>query len=436
VAEILRMPEVAANTPEAVLSSWNVALDAPYSAGTAIVTVETEKAVVDVEAESDGVLLRFLVDPGSTVEVGAPIAVLGAVGEGAEAVQALLVDLRPTGSAPEAGADVPGPGGTADAVPAPPVTGSANGAGGPSSARLFSSPLARRVARDLGVDLATVVGTGPGGRIRRGDVETAAANRDQRLGAAPAAATAPAVEPSAPAAPAPGQAAAVVAGVRDEPVSRVRAAIARRLTESKQTAPHFYVRGSARVDRLLALRSEINAGGGPKVSVNDLVVKAVGRAHTLVPALNVTWGGDVVRHHEQVDVAIAVTTGTGLVTPVLRGVDGLGLHAVSATARDLAERARDRRLAQHELEGGTITVSNLGMFGTEEFAAIINPPQASILAVGAAREEAVVVDGAITVGRVLRVTLSVDHRPVDGAAAAQWMQALVGLLENPLQILV
>lgn len=430
MAEILRMPEVAAGTTEAVLAAWNVGVEAPYSAGTALVTVETEKAVVDVEAESDGVLLRLLVEPGTTVEVGTPIAVYGAAEESADAVEALLAELGVA-----AAGDVVGPDAAVSVEDAgtPAVVVEAtepNGVNGSGPERLFSSPLARRVARELGVDLTAVVGTGPGGRIRRKDVEAAAV-------AAPVTATAPAAPPPAPeprtasAATVPGP-----AGSREEPVSRMRAAIARRLTESKQTAPHFYVRGSARVDRLLALRAEVNAGGGPKVSVNDLVVKAVAKAHTLVPALNVTWHGDVVRHHERVDVAVAVATEHGLLTPVLRAVDTLPLQQIAAATRDLADRARDRRLQQAELEGGSVTVTNLGMFGTEEFAAIINPPQASILAVGAARPEAVVVDGAVTVARVLRVTLSVDHRPVDGADAGRWMQAFVGLLENPLQILV
>jgi len=445
VPEILRMPEVAANTPSAVLSSWNVDLDAPYRAGTALVTVETDKAVVDVEAEQDGVLLRLLADAGSTVEVGAPIAVLGAVGEGPEDAARLLA-----GEAGEAGDAV------ADGEERA-VSAASGDLAAPS--RVFSSPLARRIAREHGVDLAAVVGTGPGGRIRRADVEAAVAAVAAQAAApapAPASEPAPATQP-APASqpvpapeprPAPGPAPEPVpqpvtvvtpgAGYREVPTSRLRRAIARRLTESKQTAPHFYLRGSARVDALLALREQINAGGGdvPRVSVNDLVVKAVGVAHRQVPGLNVAWAQDAIRHYDAVDVAIAVATDDGLVTPVLRGVDRLRLHEIAAATRDLAERARARRLRQAELEGGSLTVTNLGMYGTEEFAAIINPPQAAILAVGAARPEAVVVDGVLAVGTVLRVTLSVDHRPVDGATAADWMRGFLRLLENPLQILV
>jgi len=419
VPEILRMPEVAAGATEAILSAWNVPVGQAYSAGDLLVTIETDKAVVDVEAETDGVLLRLLAEAGATVEVGSPIAVTGAVGESADddAIAALGV----VGSSVE-------PEASDAALPETPaavhVAASATvGAG--DGERVFASPLARKIARDAGVDLSLLEGSGPGGRIRRRDVEAHLAGR-------PAAPATPAVA----AAPKPAVVPATHAEYVDEPNSRLRNAIAARLTESKTTAPHFYVRGSARVDRLLALRKEINDGGDVKVSVNDLVVKAVAKAHTLVPSLNVIWTGDAIRHFSRVDVAIAVATESGLVTPVVRGVDRLSLGELAAATADLAARAKDKRLQQSELEGGTISVSNLGMFGTEDFAAIINPPQASILAVGAARQEPVVVDGALAVGTVMHVTLSVDHRPVDGAAAAEWMRAFVGLLEAPTRILV
>lgn len=416
--EILRMPEVAAGATEAILSAWNVPVGQAYSAGDLLVTIETDKAVVDVEAEADGVLLRLLAEAGATVEVGSPIAVTGASGETVDdaAIAALCISSPTSTDAPAA------------AVVAASVAAAAATAPATPGERVFASPLARKIARDAGVDLADLDGTGPGGRIRRRDVEA-------HLAAAPAASVA------APAAPAPAASPKPVAVTGDaeyvdEPNSRLRNAIAARLTESKTTAPHFYVRGSARVDRLLALRKEINDGGDIKVSVNDLVVKAVAKAHTLVPALNVIWTGDAIRHFSRVDVSIAVATESGLVTPVVRGVDRLSLGELAAATQDLAARAKDKRLQQSELEGGTISVSNLGMFGTEDFAAIINPPQASILAVGAARQEPVVVDGALAVGTVMHVTLSVDHRPVDGAAAAEWMRAFLGLLEAPARILV
>jgi pyruvate dehydrogenase E2 component (dihydrolipoamide acetyltransferase) len=211
--------------------------------------------------------------------------------------------------------------------------------------------------------------------------------------------------------------------------------VAERLTESKTTAPHFYLRATVPVDRLLALRAELNEGAGTRVSVNDLVVKAVARAHVAVPDLNVTWGPDAVRHYDSVDVAVAVATDSGLVTPVLRSVEDMTITTVAQSTRDLAERARSGQLRQHELEGGSISVTNLGMHGTEEFAAIINPPQAAILAVGAARQEPVAVDGRLEVATVMRLTVSVDHRPVDGVVGARWLAALTDLLQHPARIL-
>jgi len=225
------------------------------------------------------------------------------------------------------------------------------------------------------------------------------------------------------------------AGYRDVPHTKLRRLVAERLTESKTTAPHFYLRATVPVDRLLALRAELNDGAETRISVNDLVVKAVARAHVVVPELNVTWGPDAVRQYDAVDVAVAVATDNGLVTPVLRSVEEMTITTVARTTRDLAERARAGQLRQHELEGGSISVTNLGMYGTEEFAAIINPPQAAILAVGAAREEPVAVDGALEVATVMRLTLSVDHRPVDGVVGARWMAALTDLLEHPARIL-
>ena len=430
MARLLRMPEVAANATVAVVSDWPVAENEPFREADAIATIETEKAVVDVPADADGVILRTLVQPGAEVEVGAPIALIGDRGEQVDDVDALLVEL----GAGERVAPVDAGAGSVDGAA---VDGSVNGASsgdgvdgvdgvGPTEVhRVFSSPLARRLARDAGLRLDQLVGTGPGGRIVRRDVE--AAVRQQPAGEAPAEPSTPADEPAP---------SAAAAGYADTPHSRVRRATAARLTESKQQAPHFYVRGTARVDRLLRLRERINAAGGVKVSVNDFVVKAVGAAHGLVPAMNVIWTAEAVRAFERVDVAVAVATERGLLTPVVRDVGSLSLSAVARTTADLATRAREGRLRQEELEGGTISVTNLGMYGTEEFTAIINPPHAAILAVGAARPEAVVRKGKLRAATVVHVTLSVDHRPVDGVVAAQWMRAFVELLENPERILV
>lgn len=416
--EVLRMPEVATNVREAIVAGWNVALGAAYRAGDPLVTVETEKAVVDVEAEADGILLRILVPAGTEVAVGAPIAVWGSAADSEADVEALVGSLGLSGSSAPSDA-------TDSAAP---------------ETRLFATPLTRKLASERGIDLRTVKGSGPRGRIRRRDLDALPALATPTPAAVPARHAAPEANPAVPAVPAVTVTASTSpasgAAYEDVPNSRIRQAIARRLTESKQTAPHFYLRGSARVDHLLELRRQVNAPGPMKVSVNDLIVKAVARAHVLVPGLNVQWNGDSIRHFTGVDVAIAVSTDNGLVTPVIRGVESLSLSQLVSATQDLIARAKDRRLQQHELDGGSISVTNLGMYGTEEFAAIINPPQAAILAVGAARLEPVVIDGALAVATVLRVTLAVDHRPVDGATAAQWMAAFVGLLEHPLQILL
>lgn len=436
MASLLRMPEVAANAVEAVLQEWQVAENAAFSAEETIATVETEKAVIDVEAEADGVILKRLVADGALVEVGAPIALLGDPGEQVDDVDALLSELGVTSGAavvaperrmvpddPEGGTANTG---TQNGLPAPAAarddttdTADSEGTTDPvdRDGRTFASPLARRLAREAGLAVQEIEGTGPGGRIIRRDVETAIASRT-----------------GSPASPAPPSAPAG-SGHADTPHTRMRRAIASRLTESKQTAPHFYLRSTVRVDELLRLRAQLNDGAPVKVSVNDLVIKAVARAHTMVPAMNVIWTPDAVRSFSSVDIAVAVATDRGLLTPVLRGVDSMSITAVAATVRDLAERAKAGTLRQEELDGGTISVTNLGMFGTEEFAAIINPPHSAILAVGAARQEPVVEDGQLAVGTVMRVTLSVDHRPVDGVLAAQWLAAFVSLLERPAQIL-
>ena len=445
--ELLRMPEIATGTTEAVLSSWSVAENASVSARDVVATVETAKAVVDVEAETDGVILRLLVEPGAEVETGAPIALVGAAGESVTDLDAALRELGVTDvpttpatvephrePAGEVAVEVP------EAAPAPsPLAGAAesssasstagsNGSNGHAHGRVFASPLARRLAHEAGLRVEDLSGTGPGGRIVRRDVE-----RAQAEGGADSGATRPAAPAAAPAGQAPGSRGA--AGFRDVPHSKLRRLVADRLTESKTTAPHFYLRATVPVDRLLALRAELNDGAETRISVNDLVVKAVARAHVAVPDLNVTWGPDAVRHYDSVDVAVAVATDNGLVTPVLRGVEDMTITTVARTTRDLAERARSGQLRQHELEGGSISVTNLGMYGTEEFAAIINPPQAAILAVGAAREEPVAVDGRLEVATVMRLTLSVDHRPVDGVVGARWLAALTDLLQHPARIL-
>ena len=420
---VLRMPGVSANATEAVLSEWLVAEAGEFTASDSLATIETDKALVDVEADNAGVVLKTLVAPGTRVEVGAPIAVLGEPGEQVDDLDALLRDL---GVAEESAAvmperrDVPevDPGSAAPLVdPAPVAVGSSKSVGG-SNGRVFASPLARRMARDAGIPIEQIPGTGPRQRVLRRDVESALA-----------------ADTSAPSLQIPG---ASPPAYDDIPHSRVRRLTADRLVASKREAPHFYLRATVRAERLLALRTELNDAlgeDGLKVSVNDLVVMAVAAAHRRVPELNVTWTDDAVRRWQTSDVAVAVATERGLVTPVVRDVGSRSISSIAAAVRDLAGRAREGRLRQEELEGGSITVTNLGMYGVEEFAAIINPPHAAILAVGAVRDEPVVEAGAVVPGSVMTLTLSVDHRPVDGVVAARWLAELTALLERPVRLL-
>jgi pyruvate dehydrogenase E2 component (dihydrolipoamide acetyltransferase) len=289
----------------------------------------------------------------------------------------------------------------------------------PPRARTFASPIVRRLAREQGIDLAAIEGTGPNGRIVRRDLERLLAPAERQL--------APVAQPPGAAQP---DAGTLI------PHTPIRRAIARRVTESKATTPHFYLTTECVVDELLGLRERVNQTAPVKISVNDFVIMAVAAAFGDVPEANVTWTDEGLVAHTGVDVSIAVATEGGLVTPVLRGAGTKRLSVIAAEARSLAQRARDRRLQQHELEGGAFSISNLGMYGTLEFSAIINPPQSGILAVGAATPQPVVVDGAVAVATVMRCTLSVDHRAIDGALAARWLAAFTARIQSPLGMIV
>jgi pyruvate dehydrogenase E2 component (dihydrolipoamide acetyltransferase) len=362
------------------------------------------------------VILRKLVREGTDVQVGEPIALIGSLSESTDDLDAILrtLGVSDLAAVPAAPALIPAAVPKVEA-PTPAAPGQ----------RLFASPLARRLARDAQLPIDELVGTGPNGRIVRRDIERAVADTANRADTAASVATLTERAEGV------GNAAYV-----DLPLTRIRRLVSERLTESKRSVPHFYLRATAQVDRLLALRAELNDGDAPvRFSVNDLVVKAVARAHVLVPALNVIWTPDAIRQFNTVDVAVAVATPRGLYTPVVRSVERASLTSLATTIRDAASRAAAGQLQPHELEGGSVTVTNLGMFGVVDFAAIINPPHSSILAVGAVREEPVVSGGEVKVGSVMHLTLSVDHRPVDGAAAAEWMRVFVGLLERPVQII-
>lgn len=417
MATILRMPEVLANATEAVVSAWTVAEGSAFSTGDTLAEVETEKALVDLPAEQDGILGRILARPGETTEVGAPIAVLISKGETEADIDAALGAVaagdpqRVSVPEPVVEAEVSPDAPAAEALPSMTVTSS------PTRERLFVSPIARVKAREAGIELATLTGTGPAGRIVRADVEAAMANPPVAVGRPEAASEAS-------------------AGYTAIPHTGMRKAIARRLTESKSTVPHFYLTTDCKVDELLAMRAKANAGSAVKISVNDFVIKAAAAAFADVPGANVTWTDTDLRLWDSVDIAVAVATDGGLLTPVLRGVEKLTLTEIASSVVELAGRARAGRLRQEELEGGSFSVTNLGMYGTTEFSAILNPPQSGILAIGAATPQPVVVDAQVEIATVMRCTLSVDHRAVDGALAARWLAAFTARIENPVSILI
>jgi pyruvate dehydrogenase E2 component (dihydrolipoamide acetyltransferase) len=405
MATVVRMPEVLANAGEAIIQTWLVTVGQTIAVGDPIAEIETEKAVVEYAAEVDGILSKLLAEAGSTIAVGEPIALVLAPGETDTDVEPVpLTDAAPRD--PESAAPV------LESQTVPEAPAATNGR------RLFATPLVRKLAKEKGIDLGSVTGTGPGGRIVRRDLEKV----------------------PVPAAPEPArrvvESPVPTGDYVDTPLTGMRKAIARRLTESKTTVPHFYVVADCRVDALLDLRRSVNAAGTVKVSVNDFVLKAVAGALVEVPEANSIWNGDSIRTFSGVDIAVAVAVDGGLLTPVVRNVHTLPLSGISTQIADLAARARAGKIKQQELEGGSFSVSNLGMYGVTEFSAILNPPQSGILAVGGAVQKPVVVDGALAVGTVMTVTLSADHRVIDGAVAAQWMAAFVRRIENPLTILI
>ena len=413
MAYLIKLPSVAADASGGILHQWLKQEGDRVAVGDALAEVETEKAIVEINAEQAGVLGRIVVLAGpASVPINTVIGVLVADGEDAAAIDRALAEH-----------------GGAKAAAAPSVGSAAGGATGASAAhaasstaavpggRLFASPVARRLAAQWHVDLLGVTGTGPHGRIVRRDVEAA---RDRAPAAAPAAA------------PLAGRPAA-----RRVPHTGMRRAIARRLTESKQHVPHFYLTVDCRMDALLALRAQANHGGAVKLSVNDFIVRAAALALREVPEVNASWHDDDIEYHAGADISVAVATDGGLVTPIVRDADVKSLSVIGAEIVELAKRAKVNRLKPEEFTGGSLTVSNLGMYGVSQFAAIINPPQAAILAVGAAERRPVVdADGQLVAATVMTVTLSADHRVVDGAVGARWLAAFRALIENPVRILL
>ena len=433
MATAILMPALSPTMTEGKLAQWLKAEGDVVAAGDVLAEIETDKATMEVEAVDEGVLAKIVV-PGGTegVAVNAVIAVLADEGEDAAGVDvdALSTLPSPAPSAAPASASEPTPASAPAPAPVAAPTPAPIPLPTPAPAtRVFASPLARRLAGDAGIDLTAVAGSGPRGRIVKKDVEAAIAAGPVPAAVAPAIATGPT---PAPAGDLPG-----MPGYDAIPHSMMRKTIARRLTESKQTAPHFYLTVDCRIDELLDLRKKLNANANDyKLSVNDLIIRAAALALKEVPEANASWFEDAVRMWHTVDISVAVAIEGGLITPIIRGAEGKGLKAISSEMKDLAERARVGKLAPEEYQGGTFSISNLGMFGIKEFSAVINPPQGAILAVGAGEPRPVVVDGALAVGTVMNCTLSVDHRVVDGAVGAAFMQVFKGLIEEPLKMLL
>ena len=428
MATNILMPALSPTMTEGNLARWLKKEGERIKAGDVIAEIETDKATMEVEAVDEGILGKILVPDGSQgVKVNDVIAVL--VDEG-EAVPSGAPAAAPAPAA-AAPAAAPAPAAAAPAAPAalnpqplPPSGGD----------RVFASPLARRMAQQAGLDLAGVKGSGPNGRIVKADIEAALSRGPA---AAPAAAPAPAPAPKPPAAPV-----VVTAPHTAVPNSTMRKVIARRLSESKATIPHFYVTMDIEIDALLKLRADLNARspkdgpGAYKLSVNDLVIKATAATLRRFPSCNATWTDDAIIQYHDVDISVAVSIPDGLITPIVRSADKKGLAAISNEMKDLAARAKSGKLKPEEFQGGGFSISNMGMYGVSDFSAIINPPQAGILAVSAGLQRPVVKDGALAIATVMTCTLSVDHRVIDGALAAEFMQALKRTIEDPLSLML
>lgn len=439
--EIL-MPALSPTMEEGTLAKWLVKEGDAVQSGDVIAEIETDKATMEFEAVDEGTIGKILIAEGSAdVKVNTPIAVLLEEGESASDIGSAS---KPAPAAPQASAAADEVSPTGAAEKAAPASVPAPAAPNKDGTRIFASPLARRIAGQKGLDLTQISGSGPRGRIVKADVESASAQ--PALAAAPTPVAAPQAAPSAAPAPiATGASSDAVARMYEDrdytevPLDGMRKTIAARLTEAKQTIPHFYLRREINLDALLAFRSDLNAqlaARGTKLSVNDFIIKACANALQQVPAANAVWAGDRILQLTPSDVAVAVAIEGGLFTPVLKDAHQKSLSALSAEMKDLATRARDKKLAPHEYQGGSFAISNLGMFGIENFDAVINPPHGAILAVGAGTKKPVVnSDGDLSVATMMSVTLSVDHRVIDGALGAQLLDAIVQGLEAPMMLL-
>ncbi len=456
MAQILGLPKLSPTMDEGILVRWTKKQGDKVSPGDLIAEVETDKANMDFNVEDEGVLLELLVKEGETVKLGAPVAILGKAGEdvsaliaqakgaAAPAKDASKSAAQPVAKAPVKGGEQPEQDAeqakgsapnvartpTKTGTPPPPATAAAPAP--TTNGPLLASPLAKSLAIELGIDLRKLAGSGPGGRIVERDVRAATAQHAEAQ---------PESEPESDtkqtqviAVRMPRQMVTEGAGdYTDVPASNMRKRIAQRLTDAKRDVPHFYLQRAIDAAPMLGFRARLNEllGDRGKVSVNDLVVKAVALALRRVPECNASWEGDAIRRYHHVHVGIAVAIDDGLVTPVVRDADQKGIGAIAAEVRDLAERAKHKGLKAHEITGSTFTVSNLGMFGIERFTAILNPPEAGILAIGAVLDVPVVQGGQVVAGKRMTVSMSCDHRVIDGALGARWLVAFADLIEHP-----
>jgi pyruvate dehydrogenase E2 component (dihydrolipoamide acetyltransferase) len=426
MAEVVYMPKLSDTMTEGVVAAWTKKVGDAVKSGEVLAEIETDKATMEFESFFDGVLLHIGVETGQTAPVNSVLAIIGEAGEDISAILANAAAGAP-GATPEpaaAQASAPSPAPVAQtAAPAPVATPAAAPVVAPivtnnNSERVFASPLAKKLAAERGIAIEAVAGTGENGRIVKRDVDH--------------------YVPYTPAANAPSYTAVPSGTVSfiDEPITQMRKTIARRLAESKFTAPHFYLTLDIDMDAAIATRKSLNSLDGVKVSFNDMVIKAVAMALRKHPAVNSAWMGDFIRRNEHVNIGVAVAVEDGLLVPVVRFADGKGLTQISAEVRDYAQKAKDKKLQPSDWEGNTFTISNLGMFGIESFTAIVNPPDACILAIGGIKEVPVVKNGQVVPGNVMKVTLSCDHRVVDGASGAAFLQTFKTYMEQPAAMLL
>jgi pyruvate dehydrogenase E2 component (dihydrolipoamide acetyltransferase) len=414
------MPKLSDTMTEGVVAAWTKNVGDAVKSGEVLAEIETDKATMEFESFYDGVLLHIGVETGKAAPVNSVLAIIGEAGEDISGILASAGAPAATPeAAPAAAAPVAAPVSTPAPSPAPVAAPSAAPvAVANNSDRVFASPLAKKMAAERGIDIHAVGGTGENGRIVKRDVDH--------------------YVPYTPAANAPAYSAAPMGTVSytDEPVSQMRKTIARRLAESKFTAPHFYLTLDIDMDAAMAIRKGLNSLDGVKVSFNDMVIKAVAMALRKHPAVNSAWMGDFIRRNDHVNIGVAVAVEDGLLVPVVRFADGKGLTQISAEVREFAQKAKDKKLQPSDWEGNTFTISNLGMFGIESFTAIVNPPDACILAIGGIKAVPVVKNGQVVPGNVMKVTLSCDHRAVDGASGAAFLQTFKTYMEQPAAMLL